>query len=107
MSRERQLSLPVIVCAATVFTYKVGDKTETVTIPAPRHFSKTMHDLLWKIVPGGKDAIVSEVEGFIDQHDRFHDRKEAWLIAEARKQIKNRVGSDGIERLGLFSENLY
>lgn len=47
------------------------------------------------------------IQGFVDNFGVFMDRKEAWLVAEAAGQILYRVGGDGSDRNGLFSENLY
>lgn len=46
-------------------------------------------------------------QGFIDQFGTFYNRQEAWVVAEAAGQIIQRVGGDGPEGQGLFSENLY
>jgi len=46
-------------------------------------------------------------EGFIDQHGRFYNRQDAWMIAALNDQIIRRVGGDGPEQHGLFNENLY
>ena len=46
-------------------------------------------------------------EGFVDQHGRFYDRREAYKIAAANGQIRRRVGGDATDGGTLYSENLY
>ena len=48
-----------------------------------------------------------EQQGFITSKCRFVDRKEAWKIAVAQKQIVRRVGGDDSDGGTLYSENLY
>lgn len=43
-------------------------------------------------------------QGFIDQHNRFYSREEAWIIAEKNGQIRRNYNGP---RLTLFSEDLY
>lgn len=71
-----------------------------------RHFdaamygqANAMHDadrLSWK-----GDHII---QGFLDNKGAFLTREEAWVVADAAKQIIRRVGGDNQK---LFSENLY
>lgn len=91
-----------IVCAAT--TFKVRGKT--VVVPSPRHFDLTMHAVVDAMFNDHKRHY-EEDQGFIDQHGTFYRRLDAWKIAEAAGQIVRRVGGDGPEGSGLFSENLY
>jgi hypothetical protein len=44
-----------------------------------------------------------KVQGFLTSHNRFVDRREAWLIALEAEQIVRDVGSSDT----LYSENLY
>lgn len=46
-------------------------------------------------------------QGFWTNRSRFVSRVVAWNIAEAEGQILRRVGGDGPDNGGLFSENLY
>lgn len=47
------------------------------------------------------------IQGFIDQQGNFHNRQEAWEIAESAGQIIRRVGGDDANGGTLYSENLY
>lgn len=51
-----------------------------------------------------EDSFDEYEQGFIDQHNKFLTREEAWIIAEKNGQIFRRCGGDGKK---LFSENLY
>lgn len=90
-----ELSLPRIVCAAV--RYEDG-----TIIAGARHFDSVMRPFVNDMLHAGKP-----VQGFIDQHGDFYGRKASWVIAERGGQIIRRVGGDGIEGHGLFSENLY
>ena len=99
------LSPPRIVCAANRYSLKDGG---CVVIPAPRHLDTTMRVLVRQFLSvidlNGRS---SYEEGFIDQHGRFYNRQDAWMIAALNDQIIRRVGGDGPEQHGLFNENLY
>lgn len=88
------LSLPRIVCAA--IRYKDG-----TIVAGARHFDSVMRPFVMQH-EGEKPE-----QGFIDQHGKFYGRRHAWRIAEMHNQIVRRVGADGEEGRGLFSENLY
>lgn len=70
-------------------------------ICAPRHFDGVMHA---QIAMHAQDGWKQAEQGFVDQRGRFLTREEAFLIANAAKQIVRRVGGD--DRC-LYSENLY
>lgn len=88
---------PRIVCAAN------RDATGLIVLGL-RHFDAFMRGYYEKL---GVSKVPPIEQGFVDQFGKFHTRKEAWVIAEAAGQIIRRVGGDGLERTGLFSENLY
>lgn len=94
------LSPPRIVCAANRYTVEFGGH---VVVPSARHFDRRMRALINLIGLRGR----GEEQGFIDQHGCFYTRMEAWPVAEANGQIVKRVGGDGPDHFGLFSENLY
>ena len=87
----------MIVCAALRYP-------NSQIVIGPRHFDHVMqqHNLLHLFETHGKPE-----QGFIDQNGDFLDRKNAWIEAEKHNQIRKRVGGDGLQRAGLFSENLY
>lgn len=87
----------MVVCAA------IKHQCTYDLIVGPRHFDATM--ACW-IERSGMDWHRAE-QGFIDQHGEFLSRQEAWKVADAAGQIRRRVGSDGPDGKGLFSENLY
>lgn len=116
---EAGLSRPRIVCAANRYRYIDNQGHEQIAIvPGPRHFSTTMRRLTQALIYGtpnsdlleqstGKWAEIEHEEGFIDQHDNYHCRLVAWVIASTNSQIIRRCGGDGLDGHGLFSENLY
>lgn len=73
---------------------------EGIILCGPRHFDDVMrlqiessfHD--WKKVD----------QGFVNQRGEYLTREEAWVVANAAKQIIQRCGGDEEK---LFSENLY
>ena len=88
------LSPSRIVCAAI----KCGE----VLLIGARHYDSHMRDqkTRYNLTTKPKD----EVQGFIDQHGNFYNRREAWIIAEYNKQILRHIdGNEGV----LYSENLY
>jgi hypothetical protein len=89
------LSQPRIVCAAIV-------NDEGIIIPSPRHFDRTCHALLEEADLSGRNC--NWVQGFIDQHGKFHNRKEALIIAKTNNQITRPSEYETDE---LYSENLY
>lgn len=105
-TKVSKLSEPRIVCAASI--YRLVDGRQ-ILVPGPRHNSQTMIDVLVAIEPDRQRRQAREdvYEGFIDQHGQFYDRLAAWHIAEKNNQIFRRVGGDGPDQGGLYSENLY
>ena len=94
-----ELSPPRIVCAAAQF------EDGTIVIGA-RHYDPFMHQAI--------DAMKLRdnpppKQGFIDQHQRFYNRKDAWKIAKHNNQIIRLCGGQSIhsDDEELFSENLY
>lgn len=103
------LSAPRIVCAANRVHTKDGN---TYLLIGARHWDQQMHSQMGII----KDKLVVEGftgklyshnisvdQGFIDQHNNFYDRQEAYEIAEKNDQILRHVSEPGT----LYSENLY
>ena len=81
-----------IVCAAM--------RKEGYIICGARHFDSIMRAAIKKF----NDKPAGWEQGFIDQFGVFLTREEAFVIAEANGQIRQRVGGDNGR---LFSENLY
>lgn len=106
---------PWIVCAA--MRMKDG-----LVVPGARHYSPDMRAVLRRLYPCSlwrrlllpqlfnlSFPHVREVaeQGFIDQRGQFHNRQDAWRIAVANGQVRNRVGGDTRDGGTLFSESLY
>ncbi len=91
----------IVVCAANMHA--------GVLVLAPRHFDPTMHDQISKLEEGFAPTDSSFWEqGFIDQHGKFMDRKEAYQVALAAGQINlHRPKSGNPDSPILFSEDLY
>lgn len=98
------LSPPRIVCAAN--KYLCFDGTHLI-VPSARHCDRTMMALVHAAQDGDCDLLTEIEQGFIDQHGRFYDRREAYKIAAANGQIRRRVGGDAANGGTLYSENLY
>lgn len=73
-------------------------------ICSPRHFDSLAHQQIQLFEKG---AWAGAEQGFVDQHQNFLTRTEAWKIAEAQGQILRRCGGDTAEGGTLYSENLY
>lgn len=102
---KSNLSPPRIVCAAN--RYKTQG-SGLVIVPGPRHLDSVMHPLVSRLMSEIEmEGRLSFEEGFIDQHGKFYSRHDAWMVAALNDQIVKRVGGDGPEAFGLFSENLY
>jgi hypothetical protein len=86
---------PRIVCAALLY----DDNTLVV---GPRHYDTVMQAQIAQRPKGNPPH-----QGFIDQYGHFLTRKQAWDIACYQRQVIRRVGGDGLDKAGLFSENLY
>ncbi len=85
-----------IVCAAIRF----GD----FVICGARHYDHFMHDVMNRTHPINISDTRGE-QGFIDNKGNFHDRKTAFIIAEANGQIIKKSGNPASKEL--FSEDLY
>lgn len=96
------MRVPKIVCAASKFVLKDGN---TIIVPSARHWDDVMAHIV--VVLDDKLEPDREEQGFIDQYGEFHDRAQAYKIAEEQGQIVRRVGGDAINCGKLFSENLY
>lgn len=87
-----------IVCAAN------RNANTGLVICGARHFDAIMHRQMEGRPLAERDDWRRSEQGFIDQSGQFLTREQAWPIALAAQQIRQRVGSD--EGM-LFSENLY
>lgn len=91
----------------SLYIVSAANRYGDIIVVGPRHYSNTMQTAIDAL--GGTDNLRKYggddcVQGFIDQYGTFHDRKEAWVIAEARGQIRYPdVSPTGT----LFSEHLY
>lgn len=88
-----------IVCAAC--------RLDNTVVTGARHWDAGMHKLAYRVYLGESYAKWEWDQGFIDQHNVFLTRTEAWKIAEAAGQILYRVGGDTTDGGTLYSENLY
>lgn len=91
----------MVVCAANIHG--------GVIVLGARHFDKTMHDQIGQLEEGLAPTHSSFWEqGFIDQHGKFMDRKEAYEVALNAGQINlHRPKSGGAGNKILYSEDLY
>ena len=102
------LSPPVVVCAANRMTYLDSQGVQHVLVIAgARHHDGVMNPVIRALTEDDADRVVKMEQGFIDQHNQFLTRYEAWRIAEPNGQIKRRCGGDDREGGWLYSENLY
>lgn len=97
-----QLSPPRIVCAA-------NRSADGRIILGARHWDNLMRSQYDPIMDSPSSAWE---QGFIDQHGVFYNRKNAWVIACERRQIRKYVGNqsykdDNVYGAELYSENLY
>lgn len=92
----------LIVCAANRFKLSNEYDIHILTIPAVRHYSPDMHQVL-NIIEQQFSTYELE-QGFITNFGRFVDRKEALEIAKANNQIRFDIGYELDE---LYSEMLY
>ena len=98
-----------IVCAAN----KYGD----FILVGPRHWAPTMLNTIHFMSRNAKKYMNSqeEIQGFIDQNGHFLDRKEAYKVAIAAGQLKDKAPcrdyfdaeSTNVYEPLLFSEDLY
>lgn len=84
-----------IVCAA--------NRYGAVIVCGARHFDMVMHGVLGKLFCDAEHAQDCE-QGFIDNSGKFHNRYEAFKIAEAAGQIRHKTGGPEPR---LYSEDLY
>lgn len=98
---ETQLISSRIVCAAV----KQGD----LVITGARHWDKGMRVLYERVSACTATTLWSSWEqGFIDQHNTFHNRNDAYWVAIAADQIRRPEACGGLpETPELFSEALY
>ena len=99
-----KLSDPVIVCAA------LRHPVTGLIVSGARHFdvgmTKTIHALQDTDV-----AWCHAEQGFIDQHNVFYTREDAFAVAKTNNQIVKWVGGQAQQQddgtMRLYSENLY
>ena len=115
MSEPKLEQANYIIAAAA--RLKIGD--DLYIIPSVRHFEELFHKnnevyilgLVTKHPMLSTEQIhelfIKSEQGFIDRFSKFHNREEAWKIAEPAGQIRHRVDGDTINGGTLFSENLY
>lgn len=97
-----------IVCAA-------NRNSDGVIITGLRHFDQLMHRQIkeLKLLAEASGAEIDDSyfefkeQGFICNRYQYHNRQQAWKIAEAAGQIIRRVGGDESDGGTLYSENLY
>ena len=102
--RWDKYKVPLIIVSA-------ANRYRDIIVTGPRHYSNLMHSAIEAL--GGVNLLMeyanahleeSEYEqGFVDQYSTFHTREEAYVIAEARGQIRypenchnGRLYSEGI-----------
>lgn len=91
---------PIIVCAA------VRSRVSGLIVTGARHYDAIMREQIKSVrsdIIRDDGCAASFEQGFINQFGEFHDRKEAWVIAERNGQIRSQVSEPGT----LYSENLY
>ena len=115
MSEPKLEQANYIIAAAA--RLKIGH--DLYIIPSVRHFDELFHtnNELYELGLKAKypmfnmeeirELSIKSEQGFIDRLGKFHNREEAWKIAEPAGQIRRRVGGDTINGGTLFSENLY
>lgn len=91
-----------IVCAAIRFDFLVGERIVQVVVPGVRHYDKLMHRVIERMQIS--EDVVSEEQGFVDNHGTFHSREDALEIAYAANQVRANKCSPVHK---LFSEDLY
>lgn len=97
-----------IVAAANKMFYFIGGVQHEVIICGHRHYDEIMLSQIRAIRAGGIDLRRSgQIQGFVDNRGKFHDRKDALAIASEAGQINRvrlKLSPDYDE---LFSEDLY
>lgn len=94
MNKIETRCCPRVVCAAILMK-------DGLIVPGVRHYSPDMRAVLKRIYGDGYHLKEKE-QGFIDTKGNFLTREEAWKVAEANEQIKERFVNGT-----LFSECLY
>ena len=100
---SNELSQPVIVCAACL--HHEIDKM----IVGPKHWDGVMRQQLghMQVVYNNEvKTFAGWIQGFIDQHGTFYDRRAAMIIAKAAGQ-KIDMRRNGPDPDVLYSEGLY
>lgn len=92
--KEVRLKNRRVVCAAC----RIGE----IILAGARHFDTVMVRQM-EAMTLGRDEIGYAEQGFIDQFGIFLTRKEAFILATEKGQIKNKPNIPGT----LFSEDLY
>ena len=117
-------TLPWIVCAANRIKFiNEQGHVETIVIAGARHSCETMlvakarvqgrhvfaeeglRDVHYGLPSDDRNHFLGEDQGFIDQHDRFYTRAEAYVVASRNNQIRRQA--DGWPAGILCSEQLY
>lgn len=103
-----------ILCAAIYYddgkdyTHMPRNTKTGITVCGRRHHN--CYTILDKIFPG-HEYLTGDVQGFLTSEDRFVDREEAFLIADAAGQIipeeRARMNQRTNKNMELFSEHLY
>ena len=100
--REVREKHPAVIVAAAC------KKGKTILVGA-RHFDRLMVNQI-EAIRGDGDlgaSFANAEQGFIDQHGDFHNRKEAYIIAERMGQLEGREKCDYEGSTTLYSEDLY
>jgi hypothetical protein len=92
-----------IVCAANLY---IIDDVKHLFLGV-RHFCPIMCKSISSLQDVEDLSKAKFIQGFVDSKGKFHNRTEAWKIAETSGQIFRRVGGDTLKGGTLFSENLY
>jgi hypothetical protein len=95
-----------IVSAAVRLKKKDGS---SIVVMAARHGSPGIHPLINTLVESGQletDWAMGEDQGFTDQFDDYFTREEAFIIAQAARQLEGRKKTGGKPDV-LYSEDLY
>jgi len=98
MSKEERDFQVRIVCAACI--------VNGVVVAGVRHYDQVMHKQI-EAMNGWDSAEESgdRKQGFLDNKGQFHDRQQAFVIAKAAEQIRQK--SDYPDSTTLYSEDLY
>jgi hypothetical protein len=86
-----------IVCAAILH--------DELIVAGPRHYDHIMHRQISMMEPDNRHGMRHAEQGFIDQWGKFMTREEAFEVATAAGQIRQKTGNPDCKEL--FSEDLY